>query len=59
MALPNENSEPPEADHVRRARLEDGRVALVRIRHRLQRIQEEMDAINRRVNDASARRKSR
>jgi hypothetical protein len=58
MALPDK-SEPPEADHVRRARLEDGRIALVRIRHRLQRIQEEMEAINRRVNEASARRKSR
>ncbi len=58
MALP-ERTQPPEADHVRRARLEDGRIALVRIRHRLSRIQEEMEAINRRVNEASARRKSR
>ncbi|HEY8643715.1 MAG TPA: hypothetical protein VIO84_13225 [Candidatus Dormibacteraeota bacterium] len=43
MAIPEES---PEKKQTRKERLEDGRVALVRIRHRLQRIQDEMDEIN-------------
>ena len=59
MALPEEKVPNHDDDHVRRERLADGRVALVRIRHRLQRIQDEMEEINRRMRDASSRRKSR
>ena len=43
MAIPEES---PEKKQTRKERLEDGRVALVRIRHRLQRIQDEMEQIN-------------
>ncbi|HEX6349748.1 MAG TPA: hypothetical protein VF160_10210 [Candidatus Dormibacteraeota bacterium] len=59
MALPEEKVPNHDDDHVRRERLEDGRVALVRIRHRLQKIQDEMELINRRMHDAATRRKSR
>jgi hypothetical protein len=45
MAIPEESAEKKNA---RRKGLEDGRVALVRIRHRLQKIQDEMDEINKR-----------
>jgi len=43
MAIPEES---PEKKQTRKDRLEAGRVALVRIRHRLQRIQDEIDEIN-------------
>jgi hypothetical protein len=46
MAIPEE---PAEKRIARKKGLEDGRVALVRIRHRLQRIQDEMDEINKRL----------
>lgn len=45
----------PEED-VRRIRLRDGRVAIVRIRHRLQKIQDEMDALKRRQLESGQRR---
>jgi len=44
-----------EQDHLRRERLEDGRIAIVRIRHRLQKIQDEMEQINRRLDRARRR----
>jgi hypothetical protein len=43
MAVPEE---PAEKKQTRKERLGDGRVALVRIRHRLQRIQDEINEIN-------------
>ena len=43
-------------DDVRRIRMRDGRVALVRIRHRLQKIQDEMDALKRRQQESGQRR---
>lgn len=58
MALP-EDDRGHDQDRVRRERLEDGRIAIVRIRHRLQRIQDEMDEINRRLRRATNNRKNR
>jgi hypothetical protein len=42
------DEEPRPEDDARRVRMQDARVALVRIRHRLQKIQDEMDELNRR-----------
>jgi hypothetical protein len=54
MGIPEESAEKRDA---RKERLADGRVALVRIRHRLQRIQDEIDEINRRWRKPPADRK--
>jgi hypothetical protein len=50
------DEEPQQEDELRRLRMQAGRVALVRIRHRLQKIQEEMDALKRRQQESGQRR---
>jgi hypothetical protein len=50
------DEEPRPDDDIRRLRMQDGRVALVRIRHRLQKIQDEMDALKRKQQESDQRR---
>jgi|GraSoiStandDraft_39_1057311.scaffolds.fasta_scaffold942752_2 hypothetical protein len=50
------DEEPRPDDDIRRLRMQDGRVALVRIRHRLQKIQDEMDALKRKQQESDRRR---
>ncbi len=50
------DEEPQQEDDLRRLRMQAGRVALVRIRHRLQKIQEEMDALKRERQESGQRR---
>jgi hypothetical protein len=54
------DEEPRPEDHARKVRMQDARVALVRIRHRLQKIQDEMDELNqRKLRDSQRKPKSK